>query len=633
MARVIRVVTPASSSPVVLGRLAAHNEAEWRLAVVPGLLDPDNRALLGHLAGVRRVLVVAGAPERERLVRYLDRQQAGGLLDGYCLAPEAKLVAASPLSAIAGLADAAVTSGLGRRDAILVYGHDSEVLTAVATAALLRRQTMAVQVVSDLPALLAAVRTAASVPLPGPFAVRRQQVTVVVDEDVLLAAACTPEEEAALEELATMDSGVAEALLGSPLEGEALTAVRRAALAAMFRWFGRAWTTRSARYAGAPTGRAVSYQVEAVHDVFRTTSRPDGRGQRDTADTEPGAGRLAEWLPRGGRVLAVVDAYAPRIVDDVRRYLSSCQERSLIAGFEIFCVESSPAVKTLGRLDRLVRTADRMDFGPTDVLLGVGGGTVLDLVGTAALMYRGGTPYLRVPTTLVGMIDAGIGLKVAVNVGTRKNLLGGYHAPLACLCDPAFLATLPSQEVRCGLAEAIKIAMVTDGELFGLIERHHESVLTRRQSPESRRVMEGAIAAMLGELSTNPFERELRRLPDFGHEYGHLLEAESGYRLRHGEAVSIGMALASQLAVLAGRLSPSVHERMIRLLNRVGLPTFDRLCEPERLWRWLCVDIKSHKGGVPVLVAPTGTGAGGFLEPDDGLTFDTVRRACAELRA
>jgi 3-dehydroquinate synthetase len=136
---------------------------------------------------------------------------------------------------------------------------------------------------------------------------------------------------------------------------------------------------------------------------------------------------------------------------------------------------------------------------------------------------------------------------------------------------------------------------------------------------------------MMGELAGNPYEKELRRLPDFGHEFGHLLETASRYALRHGEAVSIGMAYAGHLGVQTGRLPSHDYERMVRLLLRVGLPVHHPLCLPERLWRWLGGDISAHKGGLPHLVVPTGVGRGGFIDSMAELNPDLLRRACADL--
>ncbi len=348
-----------------------------------------------------------------------------------------------------------------------------------------------------------------------------------------------------------------------------------------------------------------SYRVELAPSIFTGSADP-----------------LRAWLPEGARVLAVVDAFSPRVVADVRDYFR---------GHTVVPVVSSAHAKTLGRVGELLGTARRLGLGPDDRIVAVGGGMLLDLVGTMALLYQGETPYLRVPTTLVGLIDAGVGLKVGVDVNRRRNLLGGYQPPLACLCDTTFLRTLPPAEIRCGLAEAIKIAMVADGPLLDLLEERHEELFQRPDGPVAEEIVRRSIAAMMRELAGNPYEKELRRLPDFGHEFGHLLETTSGYALRHGEAVSIGMALAGHLGVQTGRLPSVAYERMMRLLTQVGLPVYDPLCQPERLWRWLGADISAHKGGRPHLVVPTGIGRGGFIDSMSELNPDLLRRACADL--
>ncbi|GLH95280.1 3-dehydroquinate synthase family protein [Phytohabitans aurantiacus] len=348
-----------------------------------------------------------------------------------------------------------------------------------------------------------------------------------------------------------------------------------------------------------------SYRVELAPSIFTSQADP-----------------LRAWLPDGAKVLAVVDAFSPDVVAGVRRYFHP---------HAVVPVVSSAHTKTLGHAGELLATARALDLGPEDRIVAVGGGMLLDLVGTMALLYQGQTPYLRVPTTLVGLIDAGVGLKVGVDVNQRRNLLGGYRPPLACLCDTTFLRTLPRAEIRCGLAEAIKIAMVADGPLLDLLEEHYEDLFERPDGPVAEEIVRRSIAAMMRELAGNPYEKELRRLPDFGHEFGHLLETASGYALRHGEAVSIGMAFAGHLGVQTGRLPSAAYERMVRLLLRVGLPVYSPLCRPERLWRWLGSDISAHKGGRPHLVVPTGVGRGGFIDSMHELNPDLLRRACADL--
>jgi 2-epi-5-epi-valiolone synthase len=342
---------------------------------------------------------------------------------------------------------------------------------------------------------------------------------------------------------------------------------------------------------------------------------------------------LAPLLPAGGQVLAAVDPYAPDQLARVHRMLARYRRHGYLARFTVVPVDPTDKAKTLGQVARILQAAEGLGLGPADRMLVIGGGTVMDIVGYAAYLYRGDTPYIRVPTTLVGMIDAGIGLKVGVNVKGHKNLMGAYHPPLACVCDTTFLATLAPEEMRCGLAEAAKIAMVCDGTLFELIEERHAELLDCAGTPAVRAILDGSIATMLRQLEANPFEEELRRLPDFGHEFGHVLEALSGYRLRHGEAVAIGMALSSSLAVAAGRLGPDDLDRLLELLLEAGLPLWDEVCDPGVLWQKLSQEVVPHKGGKLHLVVPRTVGAGDFIDTLDQLDEGMLRDVCAGLRS
>jgi 3-dehydroquinate synthetase len=255
----------------------------------------------------------------------------------------------------------------------------------------------------------------------------------------------------------------------------------------------------------------------------------------------------------------------------------------------------------------------------------------MDVVGHAAALYLGGVRYVRIPTTLVGIIDAGVGLKVGVNYGARKNFLGAYYPPVACLCDGGLLDTLPPEEIRCGLSEAIKIAAVKDATLFGLLEACHRDVLRRARSAGVETVLTRSVAAMLEELEGNPYEHDLRRLPDFGHEFGHVLEGLSRYELRHGEAVAIGMALSSAIAHLEGLLPRRDLSRLLDLLLDVGLPIHHPLCDAEVLERKVLEDIVPHKSGRLHLVVPLGIGRGGYIDDVGDLSPGVLRDACALL--
>jgi 3-dehydroquinate synthetase len=376
-----------------------------------------------------------------------------------------------------------------------------------------------------------------------------------------------------------------------------------------------ATTSRVAVRAQVETRTPTSFPVRLVEGVF-----------------DPAGESLDELLPDGCQVLAVVDPYAPELPRRVHRFLTSRRERGQVARFAVMQVPVTEATKSLELVERVTAEASGLGLGPRDRIVVVGGGTVMDVVGYAAYLYQGDTPYIRIPTTLVGMIDAGVGLKVGVNVNGHKNLLGAYHPPLACVCDDAFLGTLAPAELRCGIAEAAKMGIVCDERLFALIETGHADVLNGRRTDAVREILHRSIASMLRELEANPYEQQLRRLPDFGHEFAHTLESLSRYRLRHGEAVAIGMGLSCCLAASAGYLARADLERILALLRAVGLALFDSVCEPDVLWRKLHEDSLPHKGGRLYLVVPRRIGEGDFIDSIDEISADMLREACDELR-
>jgi 3-dehydroquinate synthase len=182
-------------------------------------------------------------------------------------------------------------------------------------------------------------------------------------------------------------------------------------------------------------------------------------------------------------------------------------------------------------------------------------------------------PYVNLPTTLVGQVDAGIGGKLAVNHPVAKNLIGGFCAPRGVISDVSFLRTLDRRQLRAGLAEAIKKAIIASPAYWDLIEDSAEAILAADPDALARLVHgAGAIKAEL--IARDPFERDSRRTLGFGHALAHPLETVTGYDgLLHGEAVAFGMVVEARMAAARGLLSDETLSRLLGLLRRVGLPT------------------------------------------------------------
>jgi len=210
------------------------------------------------------------------------------------------------------------------------------------------------------------------------------------------------------------------------------------------------------------------------------------------------------------------------------------------------------------RLAPVERLADEMVHRGADrssVVVAFGGGIVTDMAGFLAAIFMRGVPVLQIPTTLLAQVDAAIGGKTGVNLAIGKNLIGSFHQPLAVLIDPNVLDTLPDREYRAGLYEILKAGVIRSEPLFRFLAESSAEVLARRPEVVDRIIAE-SVAIKAEVVSADEREGGLRRILNFGHTFGHALEAETGYtRFLHGEAVAFGMRAAVYLAQMTGHLS------------------------------------------------------------------------------
>ena len=243
-------------------------------------------------------------------------------------------------------------------------------------------------------------------------------------------------------------------------------------------------------------------------------------------------------------------------------------------------VQIRETAKSLETFERIVGEFDAFGLVRTEPVLVVGGGLTTDVAGFACASYRRNTPYIRIPTTLIGLIDASVSIKVAVNYGKHKNRLGAYHASQKVLLDFSFLKTLPEDQVRNGMAELIKISVVGNAEIFDLLEAHGAELLrTRfghfRGTPELRSVGDHltyqAIATMLELEAPNLHEIDLDRVIAFGHTWSPTLELTPPDPFFHGHAINIDMALSTTLAEQRGLLSVVDRDRVLSVMSDLGL--------------------------------------------------------------
>jgi len=212
-------------------------------------------------------------------------------------------------------------------------------------------------------------------------------------------------------------------------------------------------------------------------------------------------------------------------------------------------------------------------------LLSLGGGVTGDIAGLAAATFLRGVRFIQVPTTLLSMVDASVGGKTGVNLPDGKNLVGAFKRPDLVVIDPRVLGTLPKAEIRSGVAEMIKHGIVGDPTLFAEIEESSLDPVSWGTDAAADRIVR-ALDVKIDIVEQDPLESGRRAVLNLGHTVGHALETLSGYELRHGEAVSIGLIAAARLASKQGLAAPSLVETIERILRRCGLST---ACPPHRV--------------------------------------------------
>jgi 3-dehydroquinate synthase len=326
--------------------------------------------------------------------------------------------------------------------------------------------------------------------------------------------------------------------------------------------------------------------------------RVETPGHCYAAIVERGAmgGVAAHLPPKAGKVFVVTTA-------DVWKHQGGALAKGLSGvSHEVLELPGGEDQKRLAPVEALAEEMVRRGADRTSVVIAFGGGIVNDMGGFLAAIFMRGVPVIQVPTTLLAQVDAAVGGKTGVNLVSGKNLIGSFHPPLAVLIDPSVLDTLPGREYRSGLWEIVKAGIIRERGLYDYLSEHTTDVLERR--PEAvDRIIADSVRMKCEVVSADEREGDLRRILNFGHTFGHALEAETQYtRFLHGEAVAWGMRAAVYLAERTGYLSAEDSVDILDLIERYGpIPTVDGI-PPENLAARLVRDKKTVQGKVHFVV-------------------------------
>lgn len=328
----------------------------------------------------------------------------------------------------------------------------------------------------------------------------------------------------------------------------------------------------------------------------------------------------AAALPVAGPCLIVTDdhvgpLYAERLKLAIGR--SECPIWQMPAG---------EPEKNLGRFAELLQAMAAHGLSRNATVLALGGGVIGDLAGFAAACYMRGIAFIQVPTSLLAMVDSSVGGKTAVDLDAGKNLVGAFHQPQAVWIDTAVLATLPDREFSAGLAEVVKYGAIADPAFFTWLEQQADALMAKDPAALSHAITH-CCRQKAAVVARDETEQGERALLNFGHTFGHALEALTAYgSLVHGEAVAIGMTLAAAYSARQGLAPEPDRERLERLLSRFGLPTvLPRGVDSRQMVDRMRLDKKAVSGNLRLILwrgigqafiadSVDATGLHGFLE-------------------
>ncbi len=269
---------------------------------------------------------------------------------------------------------------------------------------------------------------------------------------------------------------------------------------------------------------------------------------------------LIELITSHQKVLFIVPA---ELASHVEKFINSHS----LTHVSFFSTPSGESQKSISVLEKLWEQCAEISLGRLDALVGFGGGATTDLAGFAAASWLRGVQWYAVPTTLAGMVDASVGGKTGINAEAGKNLIGAFHSPSAVLIDATFLDTLSDRDFNAGMAEVIKTGLIEDSSILDLCES------TSSLRSVAIKLIAKSIHVKARVVSADFQEGKLREILNFGHTFGHAVEKQSKYSLRHGEAVAIGVIYALRLSESLAQLPSSVTSRVISLFKRLDLPT------------------------------------------------------------
>jgi 3-dehydroquinate synthase len=307
------------------------------------------------------------------------------------------------------------------------------------------------------------------------------------------------------------------------------------------------------------------------------------------------ASLLAEHAGAGRLLVVTDDVVGPLWLPRLEQGLAG-------RSFEVCVLPGGEEQKTLGNVAVIIDALVAARLNRDGMVLALGGGVIGDVAGFAAASYQRGIAIVQLPTTLLAQVDSSVGGKTGVNHPGGKNLIGAFHQPSAVLADTDTLSTLPDRQLRAGLTEIVKAALVADAAFFDWLEGHLPRLLAKDPATLAEAILR-ACAIKAAIVAEDEREHGRRALLNLGHTFGHAIETGAGYGvLLHGEAVAAGLVLAAEFSARLGRLPRADSQRLRELLVAAGLPVDPPRLGAARMLELMAMDKKVKAGAIRLVL-------------------------------
>jgi len=292
----------------------------------------------------------------------------------------------------------------------------------------------------------------------------------------------------------------------------------------------------------------------------------------------------------------------------------------------LLVIDATESNKNWATAEQILKFFEDCKLLRRETVIGVGGGVLLDIVGFAASLYRRGIQYIKVPTTLLAIVDASVGAKVGINHFERRNRLGAYYPPIASFIDQKFIGTQSEREIKNGICEMFKLAVIKNEELFGLLNQTAEQLLTDKfqRGAVPVHAINLAITGMIEELTPNLWEKKLDRCVDFGHSFSPMIEMKNLQNISHGEAVLLDCIFSSCIAFVRRLITLDQLNIIVETARKLGLQVYHDDFTNITLLEAALNDTSLHRNANQYLPMPIGIGKYVIL---NDITTDNIRKA------